>query len=149
MINISWYKDWYLNLILSTLVIFSITLVEVGADIVSLKVEKTQTRVSLARVSLELNEVKYESGYLTGNYQIRVPLARRYNDIGVISLGVEDIENMRVNGGTITGVGISKKDGVEYAVICKVEPSNVNGGKLDLKITMDGRVLRFNTTYEL
>lgn len=144
------YRELYRNVV--TLFCVGVLMHSVGnasTDAFDLTIEKTHTRVSIARINLELDTVRYENGYLRGNYEIKVPLSGKYNDIGTIALGIEDLERMKKYGGILKGLGESKVDGTKFEIICNVTPvSDITGG-LELQIFLKSRTLTFKTQYSL
>lgn len=114
-----------------------------------MEIEDTSTRVSIARVNLSLGEMTYKEGLLTGEYAIKVPISKSRNDNGKIEIVIENINELREVGGTITGYGTSKVDGLRYPIKGDVVPLSANYGLIELEINIGSRLLAFKTEYKL
>lgn len=116
-----------------------------------LEIADASTWVSIAKVKLKITELELQEGRLTGSYDLRVPIRTSKNEAGVIDLTFpQQIADMRVSGGKMIGTGV-RHDGAEEPrdVVCEIIPdeSNLDRGKIILKIDTGERVLTFNSTY--
>jgi hypothetical protein len=109
-----------------------------------LRIEPASTRVGVARVSLEISDLRLAGDRLHGTYRVRVPLAPAMNDRGSIEIDLEDSLGRTLAGlGTVAGVGRSALDGRDHLVTCHFGPDR----RVDIVIDTGDRILTFRTRY--
>ena len=116
-----------------------------GATETVIRIEPCKTRVGIARVHLELSDLRLAGGRLLGDYRIKIPLAPVLNDRGTIEIGLDrPLAQVIANRGTVLGWSHSVLDGRTHPVVCEF------GSSHNVKITIDtgNRILSFNTRFE-
>jgi hypothetical protein len=103
--------------------------------------EPAKTWVGLARVHLEVGDLRLAGEELLGEYRIRVPMRPSENDVGVIRLAeVDSIEQIQATGGML--VGDARSDyGKVHVVSCEVQPDGV----VLIEVISGKRTLSFKT----
>ena len=116
-----------------------------GGTVVEL--EPAKTRVGIARVKLEVRDLRMESSdTIVGNYEIKIPMAPWRNDKGAISLHApEPLDRLTADGGTLSGSGLSDLDGRTHGIVCEF----ATDGFVEIHIDTPERDLAFRTRYEL
>jgi len=107
-----------------------------------IRIEPSQTWVGIARVHLDVGELRLANGKLEGDYSIRVPLRPSKNDTGRIHLAAPPWEQIRP-GTALYGHANSTEDGKRRGIVCSVE----SDAKIVIEITTDERVLSFHSRY--
>jgi len=103
------------------------------------------TKVGLAKVYLEVSQLRLTGNELTGSYAIRVPLLPYKNETGTIRLETPaSLEQLETIGGRLTGSARSDDDETRV-VNCEVDPH----GTIRIDIATGQRTLSFNTEYEV
>lgn len=111
---------------------------------IDVRVDPSKTWVGLARVHLEVTDLRSAGSELTGRYRIRVPLAPSKNDSGTIVLKLaQPLDHLQEAGGEAAGNAHSEINGKTRSVDCRIRP----GGLISIRITTDDRTLRFKTKY--
>ena len=116
-----------------------------GGTVVELAPAKT--RVGIARVNLHVQDLRMESSdTIVGTYEIKIPMAPWRNDRGAISLHApESLDQLTVDGGTLSGSGLSELDGRIHEIVCQFETD----GFVAIHVISPDRELEFRTRYEL
>ncbi len=111
-----------------------------------LSIDSCKTRVGLAKVVLEVSNLRVMADRIEGAYRIKVPLFPFKNDHGRLRLdlpgSLDDVIRQQT---PITGSGLSFEDGPMSRILAKIQP----GGRLELQIETDDRKLVFQTDYRL
>ncbi|MDX2108846.1 MAG: hypothetical protein SFY80_01260 [Verrucomicrobiota bacterium] len=119
-------------------------------------VADTYTRISLAKVYLDIGQLKLEAdGCFTGTYNLTVPLRHSKDESGALRLSLPKdcpFETFLVTGGTMHGIGKSPKAelpprGIEATVV--PDAAHPGCGKLLLTINTGARVLHFESVYSV
>lgn len=115
-------------------------------------VKDTSTRVLVANVFLEIGSLRYEEGYLVGNYSLEVPIRPAKSEGGSMRLKLpKNIDGVLREGGTLEGIGTSfKEDKPPRIIVCEVIPcSDEKGsGTIELAIDVGDRIIEFSSTYQ-
>jgi hypothetical protein len=100
------------------------------------------TRIGLARVTLLVSDLTYSGSNLTGNYEVRIPLAPWMNDRGKMLLDLgEPLDRMLSSGKSVTGRSRSVENGRVHPVNCSFEAD----GTIQITIETEKRTLAFTT----
>lgn len=117
----------------------------VGASLAAgriLFVEPATTWVGIARVHLEIDELRQSGDNLEGRYTIRVPLAPSQNDTGYIRLEAPD--SLVDHEATVIGSATSTT-GQIHPVVARIRPD----GAVRIDVTTAERKLRFKSRFTL
>jgi len=118
----------------------------VGASTRGLKVEQCKTRIGIAKVVLNIDELTLTEEGLKGDYAIRIPLAPFMDDSGSIEIRMTDrLKDAVVPGNTLHGTASSREDGRTHDVACTFQDNN----KVRIVVTTEDRVLSFEAPYSL
>lgn len=108
----------------------------------SFEIERSDTRVGLAKVILDVEGLSISRDRVEGTYAIRIPLAPMMNDYGRISLKLnEPMEQVIALGRVLRGSGLSVEDGRVHGIECAFRPD----GTVKITVTTPDRVLAFNS----
>ena len=108
-----------------------------------LEIEPSKTWVGIARVHLEIDELRQTGEILEGTYQIRVPLSPRQNDTGRVLLRAPgSIDALGDNTATVTGSALSST-GQVHKVVVLMQPNGV----VRIRVITPERTLRFKSRY--
>jgi hypothetical protein len=110
----------------------------------ALEIEPARTRVGLARVHLEIDDLQIRDSKLIGTYEIRIPLFPSKDDRGDIEIGLPSpLDQVIAAGGTLEGSGRSVLDGRTHSVTCAFS------GRKKVQIVVDTgtRILEFETRF--
>lgn len=119
------------------------TLSSVGSEF-DVWVDPSKTWVGIARVHLEVTDLRSSGSELTGRYRIRVPLAPSRNDSGTLELKLaQPLDHLQEAGGKAAGNAHSEVNGKTRSVDCRIRP----GGLISIHVTTDDRTLKFKTKY--
>jgi hypothetical protein len=106
-----------------------------------LEIEPSQTWVGIARVHLQIDDLRQTGEMLEGTYQIRVPLSPGQNDTGRVQLRTpESIEQFGDNKATVTGSALSST-GEVHEVVVRVQPNGV----VRIQVVTPKRTLQFKS----
>jgi hypothetical protein len=118
-----------------------------------IKIDDTTTMVMIAKVYLAIGDLRYQEGYLVGNYSIDVPLRPAKSEDGTMRLPLhKSVHQFFSDGGEIKGVGnCFNKDNENRIIICKVFPDKLGGreGVIKLEIDTGSRELKFSSRYKV
>lgn len=120
----------------------------------SILVDRCQTRVGIARVYLSVPRLDLDRSELRGIYHLEVPLMQSKSETGDIVLHTGELpsEVLLRKGGRLSGKGYSRKPNMPARQIeARVIPFPDRSGQGLLQLTIDtgGRILRFETTYQM
>ena len=108
-----------------------------------LKIEPSSTWVGIARVHLEIENLRQAGQRLEGTYRIRVPLSPEQNDTGRLLLHAsEPLDGRGDNEATVIGSALSST-GQVHEVIAHIQPNGV----VQIDVTTPARKLRFKSRY--
>ena len=111
-----------------------------------IKVERSKTRIGIAKVVLNIDHLTLTEQGLKGRYAIRIPLAPFMDDFGTIRIPVTNQLRDAVSpGNTLHGTASSSEDGRTHKVACTFTDSK----NLRIVITTPDRVLAFEAPYTL
>ena len=117
-----------------------------GALSRGLLVQTAKTRIGIAKVILEIDELSLTENGLIGEYEIRIPLAPFMDDHGSILIDMEQPLVDAVNpGNTLTGSASSVEDGRVHDVACTF----LAGERVSIVVTTTERVLSFEAPFSL
>jgi len=118
-------------------------------DELAFRVEDSSAFVGIAPVYLTVSELKPEGEFLTGTYEIRVPLRKSKNDTGRIVLPLDvTVKELGENGGTLRGKAISEKnDEKPNIIVCEILPQKDR--LIRLAITTPDRTVNFKSRYQV
>jgi len=113
------------------------------------RIEDSSCFVGIAPVYLSVSELKPEGEFLTGTYEIRVPLKKSKNDSGKIVLPLDvTVKELGEHGGTLRGKAISEKDEKKpNVIVCEILPDKDQ--LVRLAITTPDRTVNFKSRYEV
>ncbi len=110
-----------------------------------LLIEPASTRAGIARVHLEVQNLRQNGETLEGTYQIRVPLRPRENDTGQVVLHTPaPIDRLGGETTTMTGSAVSET-GRTHEVVARMEPDGV----VRIRIVTPKRTLNFKSRFFL
>jgi len=110
-----------------------------------LEIEPSWTWAGIARVYLEIEDLRQTGEMLEGTYRIRVPLSPRRNDTGRLVLHASgSIDEPGNNLATVTGSALSST-GQVHEVVARMQPNGV----VRIHVTTPQRKLRFKSRYAL
>lgn len=110
-----------------------------------LMIEPASTWAGIARVHLEIEDLRQTGELLEGNYQIRIPLAPRRNDVGRIVLhSSATADQLGASLATVTGSAVSST-GQVHDVVAWMRPDGV----VRIQVVTPDRILRFKSRYAL
>ena len=133
------------NMVLALILCLATASSAVGAT-EGIKVERSKTRVGIARVVLNIDHLTLTAEGLKGDYAIRIPLAPFMDDFGTIQIPVTDrLQDAIVPGNTIHGTASSREDGRIHEVACTFTDSK----NLRIVVTTPDRTLSFEAPYSL
>ena len=111
-----------------------------------LSIDRCKTRVGLARVVLEVTNVKVLADRIEAAYLVKIPMLPILNDRGLLRidlpLPLDQIIRDRV---PLSGQGNSTDGGIQHQIHAELLPD----GKMEIRIENDHRVLDFSTLYRL
>jgi len=118
-------------------------------DNLTFRIEDSSCFVGIAPVYLSVSELRPEGRFLTGTYEIRVPLKKSKNSSGRIVLPLDvTVQELRENGGTLRGKAVSrKKNKKPNAVVCEIHPQKEQ--LIRLAITTPDRTINFKSRYQV
>lgn len=106
-----------------------------------LQLEPAQTWVGIARVHLEIEELRQTGDMLEGTYQIRVPLSPKQNDTGRVQIHTaSSFDELGKKKRTVTGSAHSST-GEVHAVVVRVQPNGV----VRIQVITPKRTLQFKS----
>ena len=113
------------------------------------RIDDSSCFVGIAPVYLSVSKLEPEGKFLTGTYEIRVPLKKSKNDSGKIVLPLNvTAQELEANGGILRGKAISVNDSDKpHRIVCEVHPDKDQ--LIRLFITTPDRTVKFKSRYEI
>jgi hypothetical protein len=112
-----------------------------GSAIMS--IEPASTWVGLARVYLEIDDLRQDGELLEGTYKLRVPLAPKQNDAGRVELHAPGLlEDLGTQDATVIGSAVSTS-GKVHDFVARMRPNGV----VKIEVVTAERTLRFKSRY--
>ena len=109
-----------------------------------LKVERSRTRIGIARVVLNIDHLTLTDQGLKGDYAIRIPMAPFMDDFGTIQIPVTArLQDAIAPGNTLRGTASSREDGRTHEVACTFTDDK----NLRIVVTTPDRILSFEAPY--
>ncbi len=117
-----------------------------GALSRGLQVKPAKTRIGIAKVILQIDELSLTDDGLVGEYEIRIPLAPFMDDRGSIRLEVDgSLQEAVLPGSLLLGSASSMEDGRVHHVACTF----LKGDRVNIVVTTPSRVLDFEAPFNL
>ena len=108
------------------------------------RIDNSMTWVGIARVHLEVENLRWVGESLNGRFRLRIPLAPKRNDSGILVLASDkSLDEVRLTGGTLVGSAQSQSTGKIHSVVCDVQPD----GTIHIRVTTEKRTLDFDSRY--
>lgn len=115
------------------------------------EIEEASCRVRLAKVFLDVTDLRYVDGSMMGQYSIRVPLMPSKDEIGALTLPLRaSPRDYFLSGGELVGLGHPlNKDEPPRNITATLEPQKGQQpeGVIRLRIDTGQRILEFDTLY--